>query len=133
MWSTPAEWKQYNKMAVLHFFLVNSSLCILFSMFLTQILFLSCSPGKTIYAGGDFTGILQIQYKHIIQHININFIQADLDNTEFLDLFKILIFIKGRNQGKGDFSLKWMMGHFNLRFGKKCKWKIVTIYLLIKI
>ena len=32
MWSTPAVWKQYNKMAVLHFFLVNSSLYILFSM-----------------------------------------------------------------------------------------------------
>ena len=28
MWSTPAVWKQYNKMAVLHFFLVNSSLYI---------------------------------------------------------------------------------------------------------
>jgi len=26
MWSTPAVWKQYNKMAVLHFFLVNSPL-----------------------------------------------------------------------------------------------------------
>ena len=26
MWSTPAVWKQYNKMAVLHFFLVNSTL-----------------------------------------------------------------------------------------------------------
>jgi len=32
MWSTPAVLKQYNKMAVLHFFLVNSSLYILFSM-----------------------------------------------------------------------------------------------------
>jgi len=32
MLSTPAVWKQYNKMAVLHFFLVNSSLYILFSM-----------------------------------------------------------------------------------------------------
>ena len=28
MWSTPAVWKQYNKMAVLHFFLVNSPLYI---------------------------------------------------------------------------------------------------------
>ena len=26
MWSTPAVWKQYNKMAVLHFFLINSPL-----------------------------------------------------------------------------------------------------------
>ena len=33
MWSTPAVWKQYNKMAVLHFFLVNSTLIyILFSL-----------------------------------------------------------------------------------------------------
>ena len=33
MWSTPAVWKQYNKMAVLHFFLVNSPLIyILFSL-----------------------------------------------------------------------------------------------------
>jgi len=32
-WSTPAVWKQYNKMAVLHFFLVNSPLIyILFSL-----------------------------------------------------------------------------------------------------
>ena len=36
MWSTPAVWKQYNKMAVLHFFLVNSSLYILFSMVFQQ-------------------------------------------------------------------------------------------------
>ena len=36
MWSTPAVLKQYNKMAVLHFFLVNSSLYILFSMVLVQ-------------------------------------------------------------------------------------------------
>ena len=34
MLSTPAVWKQYNKMAVLHFFLVNFSLYILFSMVL---------------------------------------------------------------------------------------------------
>ena len=33
MWSTPAVWKQYNKMAVLHFFLVNSTqIYILFSL-----------------------------------------------------------------------------------------------------
>ena len=32
VWSTPAVWKQYNKMAVLHFCLVNSSLYILFSL-----------------------------------------------------------------------------------------------------
>ena len=33
MWSTPAVWKQYNKMDVLHFFLVNSTLIyILFSL-----------------------------------------------------------------------------------------------------
>ena len=33
MWSTPAVWKQYNKMAVLHFSLVNSTLIyILFSI-----------------------------------------------------------------------------------------------------
>ena len=33
MWSTPAVWKQCNKMAVLHFFLVNSPLIhILFSL-----------------------------------------------------------------------------------------------------
>ena len=33
MWSIPAVWKQYNKMAVLHFFLVNSTLIyILFSL-----------------------------------------------------------------------------------------------------
>ena len=33
MWSTPAVWKQYNKMAVFHFFLVNSTLTyILFSL-----------------------------------------------------------------------------------------------------
>ena len=33
MWSTPAVWKQYNKMAVLNFFLVNSTLIyILFSI-----------------------------------------------------------------------------------------------------
>ena len=32
----PAVWKQYNKMAVLHFFLVNSSLYILFSMAMEQ-------------------------------------------------------------------------------------------------
>ena len=37
MWSTPAEWKQYNKMAVLHFFRVNFSLYILFSMGKTLI------------------------------------------------------------------------------------------------
>ena len=35
MWSTHSVWKQYNKMAVLHFFLVNFSLYILFSMYLT--------------------------------------------------------------------------------------------------
>ena len=36
MWSTPAVWKQYNKMAVLHFFLVNSTLMyILFSLLRT--------------------------------------------------------------------------------------------------
>ena len=35
MLSTPAVWKQYKKMAVLHFFLVNSSLYILFSMAIT--------------------------------------------------------------------------------------------------
>ena len=34
MWSTPAVWKQYNKMAVLHLFLVNSPLIyILFSLY----------------------------------------------------------------------------------------------------
>ena len=32
MWSTLAVWKQYNKMTVLHIFLVNSSLYTLFSM-----------------------------------------------------------------------------------------------------
>ena len=33
MWSTPAVWKQYNKLAVLHFFLVNPTLIyILFSL-----------------------------------------------------------------------------------------------------
>ena len=33
MWSTPAVWKQYDKMAVLHFFLVNSTqMYILFSL-----------------------------------------------------------------------------------------------------
>ena len=33
MWGTPTVWKQYNKMAVLHFFLVNSPLIyILFSL-----------------------------------------------------------------------------------------------------
>ena len=37
MWSTPAVWKQYNKIAVLHFFLVNSSLYILFSMILSLL------------------------------------------------------------------------------------------------
>jgi len=42
MWSTTAVWKQYNKMAVLHFFLLNSPLIyILFSLFMT--LFNSCS------------------------------------------------------------------------------------------
>ena len=41
MWSTPAVWKQYNKMAVLHFFLVNSSLYILFSMLNTDKTLLS--------------------------------------------------------------------------------------------
>ena len=35
MWSTPAVWKQYNRMAVLHFFLVNSPLIyILYSLWL---------------------------------------------------------------------------------------------------
>ena len=39
MWSTPAVWKQYNKMAVLHFFLINSPLIyILFSMVLDRYL-----------------------------------------------------------------------------------------------
>ena len=32
MWSTPAVWKQYNKMAVLHFFRVNSTLYIIYSL-----------------------------------------------------------------------------------------------------
>ena len=37
MWSKSAVWKQYNKMAVLHFFLVNSTLIyILFSMVAPQ-------------------------------------------------------------------------------------------------
>ena len=36
MLTTPAVWKQYNKMAVLHFFLVNSTLIyILFSLFVS--------------------------------------------------------------------------------------------------
>ena len=39
MWITPAVWKQYNKMAVLHFFLVNSTLIyILFSLVMYQLL-----------------------------------------------------------------------------------------------
>ena len=39
MWSTPAVRKQYNKMAVLHFFLVNSTLIyILFSLVMYQLL-----------------------------------------------------------------------------------------------
>ena len=36
MWSTPEVWKQYNKMAVLHFFPLNSSLYILFSMAISK-------------------------------------------------------------------------------------------------
>ena len=39
MWSTIAVWKQYNKMAVLHFFLVNSTLIyILFSLIISEFL-----------------------------------------------------------------------------------------------
>ena len=37
MWSTPAVWKQYNKMAVLHFFLVNSSIYIFYSLCIYHI------------------------------------------------------------------------------------------------
>ena len=41
MWSTPAVWNQYNKMAVLHFFLVNSPLIyILFSLDIPEYLYL---------------------------------------------------------------------------------------------
>ena len=48
MLSTPAVWKQYNKMAVLHFFLVNSTLIyILFSLaavlFTIRTVRLSCA------------------------------------------------------------------------------------------
>ena len=47
VWSTPAVWKQYNKMAVLHFFLVNSSLIyIQFSLIPTKLFFnglMSCT------------------------------------------------------------------------------------------
>jgi len=46
MWSTPAVWKQYNKMAVLHFFLVNSPLI--------YILFYTCSM-ETVQQNGRFT------------------------------------------------------------------------------
>ena len=48
MGSTPAVWKQYNKMAVLHFFLVNSSLYILFSMAITLK---NISPLKLLVKG----------------------------------------------------------------------------------
>ena len=37
MWSIPAAWKQYNKMAVLHFFLVNSPLYIFYSLWCHRI------------------------------------------------------------------------------------------------
>ena len=47
MWSTPAVWKQYNKMAVLHFFLVNSSLYILFYMMLSLLAII-------FFLGGNF-------------------------------------------------------------------------------
>ena len=40
MWSTPAVWKKYNKMALLHFFLVNTTLIyILFSFYVGQTLY----------------------------------------------------------------------------------------------
>ena len=48
MWSTPAVKKQYNKMAVLHFFPVNSSLYILFSMIMQLLL-------SWIFLDKDFT------------------------------------------------------------------------------
>ena len=38
MWSTPAVWKLYNKMAVLHFFQVNFTLCILFVLDWSDVL-----------------------------------------------------------------------------------------------
>ena len=36
-WSTPAEWKHYNKMAVLHFFRVNYTLCIIYYLWVNAI------------------------------------------------------------------------------------------------
>ena len=64
MWSTPAVRKKYNKMAVLHFFLVNSPLIyILFSMLLSlylvslgailfsfHVLYLWCNTGISIFS-----------------------------------------------------------------------------------
>ena len=48
MWSTPAVWKQYNKMAVLHFFRVNSSLIYSILFVFVNLEVLSCFV-KTLY------------------------------------------------------------------------------------
>ena len=48
MWSTPAVWKQYNKMAVLHFFRVNSSLIHSILFLFVNLEVLSCFV-KTLY------------------------------------------------------------------------------------
>ena len=58
MLSTPAVWKQYNKMAVLHFFLVNSTLVyILFSLLIAplipkiqQVTLLSFRNGLSVFS-----------------------------------------------------------------------------------
>ena len=63
MWSTPAVWKQYNKMTVLHFFLVNSPLIyILFSLGIAQ--------GFTVYLIPSLS-ILPIKYDNIVTIISI--------------------------------------------------------------
>ena len=94
MRSTPAVWKQYNKMAVLHFFPVNSSLYILFSMPLTFKVYIK----PIIFEGGGVKMSLTLL----------------LHNSVYYDvIWKVLYFWKLK--GWTNFNLNL------LRCKKKCK------------
>ena len=86
MWSTPAVWKQYNKMAVLHFFLVDAPLIyILFSLVLRNKSNYICTWRDKCFAGADVNWraivALQVIWNYALSQIDSSTID---DNVEFV-------------------------------------------------
>ena len=77
MWSTPAVWKQYNKMAVLHFLLLNSSL-------IYSILFVSVPADRY-----SFFFSLQLQLLTKILKLREKILVSDSLNVEWMLYFII--------------------------------------------